>query len=213
MELVIKPRRNKTPSIPGNECVRDLEKDIESFSEFTKDIAFPVYLTGGVAISIKLNDFYRHNVDIDLGIFTKDLEKFYDFLKSKNYGLVRRVFTTHISPKHTLDLVVVTNPKDILNKERRHLRILTNHRKNLLNVTNRTDYMDLFLYEKRDSEIFLLEENSTVPSSSFFPSSDHELNNGNHVKIPKLDYLMNLKSKWKRKIDVYDLDYLKNLKG
>jgi hypothetical protein len=174
-----------------------LKEDINHLGAFLKGTDVDVYLVGGVAVALEEGKFHRNHRDFDLAIFSKDLENFYAYLKSKGYCFIRKNSYTHISPRYDLNLISEISPEKINNKQG-HFKVLQRTPRIIKKVKNRMDYFDLFLLEDREDWIYLTANGVNVPRDEFFPARSYPLENGTELLIPNLKYRSRILTRYKK---------------
>lgn len=150
-----------------------------------------VYLVGGVGMAAHVDAFYRNHGDIDLAVFTEDLDQFADYVASSGFRWAHTVAGVAVSPWHRVDLAVAVSrpladrPLRLIHGDRRWLR-----------TPSRAEFLDVMLLERRDDGVAMVGLPTCVPWDDFLPAvpvaSSHRL------WLPNPRHKQHLPARWPR---------------
>lgn len=166
----------------------DILNDIRVLCDLIKGLPFNVYLVGGVGMAIRENQFYRNHRDLDIAIFTQDIEAFFSHMLSKGYRVLQKSVSGHISPKHNLQVTKDISIDHLMkhNPDLLKIRMLNAGRGLIKCVNHRTDFFDVFLLGETDKGVLLHGFNAITPWKDFKPSVP--VRPGSNLLLPNLNY-------------------------
>ena len=176
----------------------ELKRDLAVLANLFSTIDFPLFLTGGVSISLQLNQFYRHHEDFDLGIFVEDLPKLKKYLPKIGYDLMRRYFMTHLTPWHDLHLLTSFLPEDLKRFPPGSSRIRIVKKQAIISNRKRTEAFDLFLWQKSDEGVIPVKNENIIPWDDFYPAK--KIFPGSNLLVPNIKHKKHLTPTSKRQM-------------
>jgi len=165
----------------------EIQQDVIKLAKLLKGIENKVYVVGGVGIALKRGHFHRYHHDIDLCASCNDLPEIYTFFQKKGYILIRKkrlIESRYL--KHSVTKVSETSPEEIMARNLNKTRLLLTNRKKLQYLGSRLDCLDLFLFEDRDSNLYLRDQRIEIPRSTFFPTQRHTITGNLKLITPNL---------------------------
>ena len=182
-------RRNKKLTLNTR---KDILSDVHIMSDLFKEIPVKVYLVGGIGMAIRRNHFYRNHRDLDVAIFTEDMESFFEDMLKKGYHIIQKSISGHISPKHNLQVGKEIGIKELkeINPDLLKIRLLRSRSGWINYAKRRTDFFDVFFLGKEKHGVLLHGFNSFTPWSDFEPSGP--VFKGSNLLLPNLNYKRHL---------------------
>ena len=178
-------RKNKGTA--NHEENKILQFDIELLLTLFEDAPCDVFLTGGVGLAIRSQEFYRFHKDIDLAIFEDDIEQFDRHLETMNYSLVKNFFMTHISPRYDLYAVKKIAASAIRNYGSGRVKVRgLKDGPGIRLVRRRSEIFDLFLWKKTKEGVATVGYNTTIPWKDFYPAQ--KLSENSQLRLPNINY-------------------------
>ncbi len=164
---VLKPRHNHL-----NENSLDrLNNDVTAIFRLFQLADFNAYLVGGLGLAIRDDQFYRNHRDIDIAIFTEDFEKLINYLQDRNYRIMSRHLSTHISPWHNLQVVSNFDYTAAIGQDPAEwrIRVMRKGKSFVRFAGHRTDFLDIFFLGKTEDGVILHGYDAMVPWQDFLP--------------------------------------------
>ena len=173
--VIITRRRGKfTPEFKTR-----LQEDAKKLVDLFEGVSCEVFFTGGAGLAWSIGDFTRYHNDFDIAIYSKNLEVLTTHLKSKRYRLVKRHFSTHISPWHDLQVVVDYNLNQYYQSTRDAIRIRGLKMGSPFRIIRRRfHHFDIFLWNKYPEGIIPIDTETIIPWDDFFPTNQISENSG-----------------------------------
>ncbi len=185
MKLLLNDRREQTPSGYSAQEESDLAKQLDLLAWFSAKSTAPVYLTGGLSLSLLQGDFHRRHHDVDFIVFESDLPEFGKYADKLGYDFFTRTASIRLASK-TLQLLMPTSSQDIIASRKRHLRLV--HRADISGLRKN---IDLFVYDTSNLDAPRFVQNyggAKIPRDSFYPITAVPYGSGNFL-IPNPAHL------------------------
>ena len=177
--------RNKCFTAETQACIY---KDINKLKLIFKEVSSSVYLVGGIGMAIRKNHFYRNHRDLDIAIFTEDMVSFFEQMKSRGYRIFHKYCSGHVSPKHNLQVGsdISINKIRSFNPDKLKIRLLRSGPSQFTNISQRTDFFDVFLLGKTSKGVVMHGYDAFTPWSDFYPL--YPVIQGEKLMLPNINY-------------------------
>lgn len=165
----------------------EIRDDLKKLNEFFSEATFPLFLVGGIGMAVQRGRFFRYHRDLDIAIFRDDFEALYAYLSSREYSIIEKYFSAHVSPWLNLQ-----GGKQYIGKptkeeaDRLSFRVKSKTTLPFTYARRRMNYLDLFLLEKSNDGVYLLGYNRLVKWEDFEPY--RPMLPGSKVLLPNINY-------------------------
>lgn len=135
-----------------------------------------------------------------------DVSGLYTYLLKRDYCIVKRYFSLHITPQHNLQVVrkISRDELEACIQNKCVLRICTSRLSKFNFFRNRADYIDLFLLKKvNQTAIELCESDISIPLKDFLP--DTKLSRASNMYLPNLRYKNFLPPKKREQVKDFEM--------
>jgi hypothetical protein len=150
-----------------------------------------VYLVGGLGMAAHANAFYRNHGDIDLAVFTEDLDPFADYAASAGFRWAHAVAGVAVSPWHRVDLAVpISRPR-----ADRPLRLIRGDRR-WMRTPSRAEFVDVMLLERQVAGVAMVGLSACVPWRDFLPAVT--VADSRRLWLPNPRHKLHLPARWPR---------------
>ena len=191
---VIRPRHKKLKP----DSIENLRSDVNFLAGLFEKSDFNVYLVGGVGMAIRGDTYYRNHRDLDVAIFSEDLEKILIHLQALDYRVMSKHFSTHISPWHNMQIVSRFDKTENLTKnpDLLKVRVIKKGRALFRYARHRVDYFDVFFLGRTKEGVILHGYNAIVPWGDFLPTNS--ITDESNLILPNIRYKQYLPPKKKK---------------
>lgn len=150
-----------------------------------------VYLVGGVGMAAHADAFYRNHGDIDLAVFTEDLDEFADYVALSGFRWAHAVAGVAVSPWHRVDLAVpISRPLPD-----RPLRLIQGERR-WLRTPSRAEFLDVMLLDRQVDGVGMVGLPVCVPWDDFLPALS--VADNSRLWLPNPRHKQHLPARWPR---------------
>ena len=191
--------------VPRNYVSTKLEDDIEYFISLFEGSEKPVYIGGGIAMSVHVGHIFREHKDFDIMVFVEDFPSIVEHLSRKGYEVVTRTFLTHISKNFNIQCVAPIDPKDVdmKNPGKMHIKILKKNSHTIRGKMKRTDFFEIFFLQRYDDGVHLVNNNNFVPWEDWYPA--RKISDKSNLLLPNIQYRKYSPPKSENQIKDYEM--------
>lgn len=201
MRALIRKRATANATL-GNGELDGLLADLQEISAFTQGAGFPIYLVGGVGMSLSLGHFYRSHKDIDLMIALDDLGAFCEHAGKNGYAFHRRIGRARLMGDLYALLFRNCLPGEVIDRRGDGVKLLQDG--SPVMAYGRTRCLDVYVFSEQGDGISLLESGIRIPMRDFSPAQQVHLPDGSNLLVPPPNYFWHMKNARSRPVDVLD---------
>lgn len=176
---------------------RRLDEDLQALGELFGAASVPVFLVGGLGLSVRAGEARRNHADIDLAVMTHHLSALVGYLAQRGFEPAEALGAVAVSPWHRLDRTRSLRDQQLTEHLEAPLRI-RRRSANLRLSRSRVDLMDLLPITHTGDTIVLHGYDTEVPAARFFPCAPAL--GHTRVLLPNPAYKQALPARWPRQM-------------